>query len=108
LFSIFKDVEVCDDKDEINVPMKSMGIVIFSNYVVESHKRLQGYMNDKHHIVNLGDWLFVLHHSLFLKRCSPWTIGVFFTKCLMESGINHNMFWFICLDVSKVFEICKE
>jgi hypothetical protein len=78
MLSIFKDVEVCDDKNEINVHMKRMGIEVFSNHVVETHKRLQGYMNDKHHIVNLGDWIFVLHHSFFLKRCFPWTIGFFF------------------------------
>jgi hypothetical protein len=59
------------------------------------------------HVVHLGDWLFVLHHNFFTP--TPYgQLGFFFTKCVMESGINHNMFWFICLDVSKVFGICKE
>ncbi len=71
MLSIFKYVEVRDDKNEVNVSMKRMGIVVFSNYVFETHKRLQGYMNDKHHVVHLGDWLFVLHHSFFFEKVFP-------------------------------------
>jgi len=84
VLSIFKDVEVHDDdKNEVNVPMKRIGIVVFSNYVVETHKRLQGYMNDKHHVVHLGDCLFVLHHSFFffekvflLDNCGVFSLNV--------------------------------